>query len=119
MTDKTSPGPAFAHVLADFSGVSSAQLQDVSLLSGLLIAAAGGSGLAAVGTPTVRQHPSGDLGGVLLLEGCHIALHTVPSRGLLLVDVLAPKLAVARKAVDVFARRFASAKSRIEQRERG
>jgi S-adenosylmethionine/arginine decarboxylase-like enzyme len=119
VTDTTSPRPAFAHVLADFSGVSAAQLQDSSLLSGLLIAAAGGSGLAAVGTPTVRRLPNGGLDGVLLLEGCHIALHSVPARGLLLVDVLAPQPGVARKAVEVFARRFASAKSRIEQRERG
>jgi|SRR5579862_8503096 len=119
MTDKTAPGPAFAHVLADFSGVSATQLQDASLLSGLLIAAASGSGLAAVGAPTVRHLPNGGLGGVLLLEGCHIAVHTVPSRGLLLVDVLAPQPVVARKAVEVFARRFASATKRIEQRERG
>ena len=109
----------FAHVFADISGISDAQLRDLSLLTGLLIAAASGSGLAAVGAPTVRQLPSGALAGVMLLESCHIAAHTIPARGLLLLDVLAPRESDARKAVDVFARRFATATTRIEQRARG
>jgi len=67
----------------------------------------------------VRQMPNGELGAVLLLERFHIAAHTVPSLGTLLLDVLAPHSAEARKAVDVFARRFAPATVRIEERPRG
>jgi S-adenosylmethionine/arginine decarboxylase-like enzyme len=115
----SSPAPTFAHLLADFSGVNEAQLRDAPLLCGLLIAAASGSGLAAIGAPTVRQLPAGGLVGVLLLERCHIAAHTVPGHGLMLVDVLAPHLQDARKAVDVFARRFATAKVRVEHHARG
>jgi S-adenosylmethionine/arginine decarboxylase-like enzyme len=119
MTTSRLPASPFAHWLADFSGVSEAQLRDASLLCGLLIAAASGSGLATVGAPTVRRLPSGGLAGMMLLEGCHIAAHTVPARGLLLLDVLAPRESDARKAVDIFARRFSTAAARIEQRARG
>jgi S-adenosylmethionine/arginine decarboxylase-like enzyme len=119
VTVHSSAGTAFVHVFADISGIPEAQLRDPSLLSGLLIAAASGAGLTAVGVPTVRQLPSGAIGGVLLLEGCHIAAHTSPARGLLLVDVLTPQSLDARKAVDVFARRFATAKVRIEHLPRG
>jgi S-adenosylmethionine/arginine decarboxylase-like enzyme len=114
-----SAGPEFAHLLADFSGASASQLQDRALLSGLLIAAASAAGIAALGPPVVRQLPSGELGGMILLERCHIAAHTVPARGILLVDVLTPNQPEARKAIDVFVRRFAKATVRLEQAWRG
>ena len=110
---------AFTHLLADFSGVAVSQLCDASLLSGLLIAAASGAGLTAIGPPLVRQRPDGGLGGILLLEQCHIAAHTVPARGLLLVDVLVPHAHEARKAISIFARRFAATTLRLDDRTRG
>lgn len=108
-----------AHLQVDFRGANETQLRDGSLLSGLLIAAASGAGLTALGPPIVRQLPNGELGGVLLLERCHIAAHTLPARGILLLDVLAPHEPDARKAVDIFARRFAPATMRIERTTRG
>jgi S-adenosylmethionine/arginine decarboxylase-like enzyme len=119
MSVKPAPAPAFIHLLVDFSGASEPQLRDAALLSGLLIAAASGAGLTTLGPPTVRQLPSGELGGVLLLERCHIAAHTVPARGTLLLDVLVRQASEARKAVDVFARRFSTATMRIEHASRG
>jgi len=119
MSAATASAPAFTHILADFSGIAESQLRDPALLSGLLIAAASGAGVTAVGVPSVRQLPGGATGGVLLLDGCHIAAHTLPARGLLLLDVLAPHTHDARKAVDIFARRFATATVRVEQRARG
>jgi S-adenosylmethionine/arginine decarboxylase-like enzyme len=119
MSVKPAPGPAFVHLFVDFAGASEPQLGDTALLSGLLIAAASGAGLTALGPPVVRQLPSGELGGVLLLERCHIAAHTIPARGTLLLDVLVSQLSDARKVVDVFARRFSTAKMRIEHAARG
>lgn len=119
MSVKPAPGPAFVHLFVDFAGASEPQLRDVSLLSGLLIAAASGAGLAALGPPVVRQLPGGEVGGVLLLERCHIAAHTVPERGTLLLDVLVPRSSDPRKVVDVFARRFSTATMRVERAARG
>jgi S-adenosylmethionine/arginine decarboxylase-like enzyme len=114
-----SPASSFAHLLVEFSGAKDSQLRDATLLSGLLIAAASGAGLTALGTPFVRQLPNGELGGVLLLERFHIAAHTLPSSGTLLLDVLAPHSPDARKVVDVFARRLGSATKRIEHATSG
>jgi S-adenosylmethionine decarboxylase len=109
----------FTHVLADFVGVSPAQLRDATLLTGLLIAAAGAAGFAAMGAPMVRSLPNDGVTGVLLLDGCHIAVHTFPDRGLLLLDVLSLGRHDARKALDVFARRLAAREVRSETRARG
>jgi S-adenosylmethionine decarboxylase len=110
---------AFTHVTADLHGVPAASLRDASLVSGLLIAAAGAAGFSAVGAPVVRQLPSGGLAAVLLLDGCHVTVHTSPSRDLLLLDVLVPATHNARTAVDVFIRRLAPRNVRAETRSRG
>jgi S-adenosylmethionine/arginine decarboxylase-like enzyme len=112
-------GPAFAHLVADFERVSEAQLGDASLLSGLLIAAASAAGMTMVGTPDVRRLTGGGLAATLLLEDCHMVVHTLPDRGLLLLDVLAPPTHDPRKAFEVFARRLSGAQIRSEQRPRG
>lgn len=111
--------PAFTHLIADLAGVSPAQLRDPATLSGLLIASAGAAGFTAVGAPVVRQLPSDDVAGVLLLEGCHIAVHAFPRRELLLLDVLALATGDPRKVLDVFARRLAPKQIRSESRARG
>ena len=97
-----------AHVSADLSGVGSGPLRDAGLLSGLLIAAAGAAGLNAAGAPTV-----------LLLDPCHVSIHSLPDRGLALVDVLAPDVAGASKALDVFVRRLVPASVTSDTRMRG
>ena len=112
------PSP-FAHLLADFTGVPASQLRDAGALSGLIVAAAGAAGFASLGAPVIRQTLHDGCAGLLLLDGCHIALHGFPERELLLLDVLAPAEREARKAVDVFARRLAPAKLRVEVRTRG
>ena len=109
----------FAHLLADFSGVPAATLRDADVLAGLIVAAAGAAGFASLGAPVVRQLPDEGSTALLLLDGCHIALHGFPDRGLLLLDVLARVERDARKAVDVFARRLAPATLRLEVRTRG
>lgn len=95
-----------AHVSADLIGVGSGSLRDAGLLSGLLIAAAGAAGLNAAGAPIVRTAPTGGISAVLLLDPCHVSIHSLPDRGLALVDVLAPDAASATKALDVFVRRL-------------
>lgn len=111
--------PAFTHLIADLVGVSPAQLADSAVLGGLLIASASAAGFTTVGAPVVRQLPSDDVTGVLLLEGCHIALHAFPARALLLLDVLTYGTQDARKALDVFARRLTPREIRSETRARG
>ena len=111
--------PAFTHVTADLVGVAAEQLRDIQVLSGLLIAAAGAAGFVAVGSPLVRQLPSDDVTGVLLLDSCHIAIHAFPGRELLLLDVLAPTTRDTNKVVDVFARRLTPREVRSETRSRG
>jgi S-adenosylmethionine decarboxylase len=107
------------HVSADLSGVPSGPLRDAKLLSGLLIAAAGAAGLVAAGTPFVRTAPTGGISAVLLLDPCHVSIHSLPDRGLALVDVLAGSSTGAAKALDVFVRRLAPAAVTSETRTRG
>jgi S-adenosylmethionine/arginine decarboxylase-like enzyme len=111
--------PAFTHLLADLVGVPAALLGDQALVGGLLIAAASAAGLAAHGPPVVRALPHDGVAALFLLEGCHIAVHTFPADGLLLVDVLARAGQDARKAVDVFARRLAPSAMHTALQARG
>ena len=102
----STPDP-FTHLLADFIGVPSARAADAALLSGLLVAASGAAGLSASGTPAVHLLPSGSVTALLLLDGGHVALHTQPARGIVLLDVLAPSGIDCHKAADVLERRLA------------
>ena len=114
------PAPEFNHLLADFAGLSPAQLRDASLVAGLMIAAAGAAGFSADGAPMVRILPQDALAALLTIDrGCHVAVHTFPDRGLLLLDVLAPATLDARKALDVFVRRLPGARVHCEQLARG
>jgi S-adenosylmethionine/arginine decarboxylase-like enzyme len=110
---------AFTHVAADLVGVPAEACRDSTLLTGLLIAAAGAAGYAALGAPMVRLLPTGDVAGVMLLDGCHMALHSFPERELVLLDILAPASRDARKALDVFSRRLSPRQIRSEARPRG
>lgn len=108
-----------AHTSADLAGVGSGALRDAALLSGLLIAAAGAAGLNAAGAPIVRTASTGGISAVLLLDPCHVSIHSLPERGLALVDVLARDAAGAAKALDVFVRRLAPTAVISETRMRG
>jgi S-adenosylmethionine decarboxylase len=110
---------ALAHVSADLTGVKSGALRDAPLLSGLLIAAAGAAGLNAVGAPIVRASASGGISCVLLLDPCHVSIHSLPERGLALVDVIARDEVGAGKALDVFVRRLVPSAVSSDMRQRG
>ena len=114
-----SPKPKLAHVSADLAGVGSGSLRDAALLSGLLIAAAGAAGLNAATAPVVRTGSDGGISAILLLDPCHVSVHSLPDRGIALVDVLARDKAHATKALDVFVRRLAPANVTSETRMRG
>jgi S-adenosylmethionine decarboxylase len=109
----------FHHVVADFVGVPGQQLRDAGLLSGLLIAAAGAAGFSAIGSPVVHQLPSDSVAAVLLLDGCHMTVHTFPDRELLLLDILSLATHDAQKALDVFVRRLTAREIRSDTRVRG
>jgi S-adenosylmethionine decarboxylase len=110
---------SLAHVIADLAGVASGPLRDAPLLSGLLIAAAGAAGLNPSGAPHVRVAPSGAVSAILFLDPCHVSIHSLPDRGLALVDVLTRDAGDATKALDVFVRRLAPTAVTSDTRQRG
>ena len=109
----------FSHLIADFSGVPAPQLRDTNLITGLLIAAAGAAGFVAIGSPVIRRLPSDGVAAILVLDGCHVAVHAFPERELLLLDVLALATQDPRKALDVFTRRLGAKEIRSDVRSRG
>lgn len=111
--------PAVVHLTADLFGVAPALLGDVSLVSGVVVSAAGAAGMKASGAPVVLHHPDGGLSVILPLDGCHLSLHTMPSRELALVDVMALPAHHAQRALDVVTRRLVAKNQRTERRERG
>ena len=117
--DAVSESETFVHASADLSGVGSGALRDASLLTGLLIAAAGAAGLNSTGSPIVRTGAGGEVSAVLLLDPCHLSIHSFPGRGLALVDILARDEAAVAKALDVFMRRLVPATVINETRKRG
>jgi S-adenosylmethionine decarboxylase len=110
---------SFTHVIADLIGVAAPALRDATSLTGLLIAAAGAAGFTTIGAPVVRQLPDGGVAAVLFLDACHITLRTLPERGVLLLDILAPASRDAKKALDVFTRRLLPKELHSEVRSRG
>ena len=109
----------YTHLTADFLGVPEVKLSDQSLISGLVIAAAGAVGLNPAGSPVVRALPDGVVAGLLMIDGCHIVAHAFPARELLLLDILATAQHDTQKAVEVFTRRLAAREVRSEIRARG
>lgn len=114
----TDVGP-LSHLTADLSGVGSGALRDAPLLSGLLIAAAGAAGLGGATAPVVRTGADGGVAAILLLDPCHLSVHSFPDRGLALVDVITRDAAGALKALDVFVRRLTPAAVASETKVRG
>jgi S-adenosylmethionine/arginine decarboxylase-like enzyme len=90
-------------------------------VSGLLVAAGGAAGLSADGSPMVRLRGGEGISAILLLaaDGCHMAAHTFPDRGLLLLDLLVPATRESDKAVDVFVRKLGAANVRSGHVDRG
>ena len=116
----SSPAPSeITHLTADFIGASAKQLTDQSLISGILVSAASASGMKASGPPSVIVHPDGGLSVILPLDGCHMSVHTMPSRELAILDVIALPPHDPRRALDVIARRITAKTVRAEQRTRG
>ncbi len=56
---------------------------------------------------------------MLLLDPCHVSIHSLPERELAFVDVLARDAASAEKALDVFVRRLVPAAVQSVTRARG
>lgn len=108
-----------SHLTAEFSGVPAEQLRDATLLGGLLIASASAVGFSMIGVPTVRQQSDGGISAVLLLDGAHIAIHSIPERHTLLFDAVAPASHDFRKAVEVFSRRLTARDVKSDTRGRG
>ena len=111
--------PAHSHLTAEFAGVPAEQLRDATLLGGLLIAAASAGGFNPIGVPAVKLKPGGGVSAMLLLDGAHLSLHTIPGRQTLLFDVVAPSSHDFRKVLDVFARRLTARDIKSDTRGRG
>lgn len=111
--------PPLVHRAADFRGVTSPLLRDGAALSGLLLSAAGAAGLTTVEPPLVRDLPRDGLVVLLLLDVGHAIVHTVPSRELILLDLLVTSTRDPQKAVDVFVRKLGANESRGSRFDRG
>jgi len=111
--------PPLVHRTADFRGVTSSLLRDASLLSGLLLSAAGAAGLTTAEPPVVRTLPRDGIAAVLLLDLGHLSLHTMPARELLLLDLLVPQGRDPQKAIDVFTRKLGVSDVRNGRLDRG
>jgi len=108
------------HLTAEFLGVPAPQLRDATLLGGLMIAAASAGGFSQFGVPVVRTQPNdGAISGVILLESAHMAIHSLPGRQTLLLDIVAPASHDFRKAIEVFARRLSAREIKSATRGRG
>jgi S-adenosylmethionine/arginine decarboxylase-like enzyme len=99
--------------------VPTEQLQDVDLLGGLLVAAAGAVGLSGTNPPSIRERADGVISAAFLFDGAHIVIHAFSQRRLLLFDVVAPTSHDFRKALDVFARRLTASEIHSNTRSRG
>ena len=108
-----------SHLSAEFLGVAAEQLSDGRLIGGLLIAAASAAGLGHAGMPSVRHQTDGGVSAMLLLESGHIAVHSVPDRQVLLLDVIAPVAHDFRKVVEVLSRRLTAREVKTATRTRG
>ena len=97
--------PSFNHHLLELTSVPGARLADAHGLSAMVVAAAGAVGMPPLWPPVVRDGPGGIVIGMLCREG-HIVLHTAPSEGLCVVDLVARAPADVGKGVEVIARRL-------------
>lgn len=107
------------HLTAEFTGVPLEQLRDSALLGGLLIAAASAAGFSLSGVPIVREHVSGGVSVVALLDQGHLSVHSVPDKQALLFDAVAPASHDFRKALDVLSRRLTARDVKTDTRGRG
>lgn len=110
---------SYSHLTAEFHGVPAEQLRDAALLGGLLIAAASAVGFSTIGVPSVRHQTDDGVSAVLLLDGGHMVLHSLPGRQTLLFDVVAPASHDFRKAIEVFSRRLTARDVKSDTRGRG
>jgi S-adenosylmethionine/arginine decarboxylase-like enzyme len=108
------------HLTAEFLGVPGSQLRDVTMLGGLLIAAASAGGFSPASVPAVRENKAtGGVSAMLLFDDGHLAIHASPVRQSLLFDLVAPASHDFRKALDVFARRLSAREMKSDTRGRG
>ena len=109
----------YSHFTAEFAGVAADQLRDTAMLGGLLIAAASAGGFNPIGVPVVKTKSGGGVSAVLLLDGAHLAIHTLPDRQALLFDLVAPASHDFRKVLEVLARRLPARDIKQDTRARG
>jgi S-adenosylmethionine/arginine decarboxylase-like enzyme len=93
-------------------------LRDGAALSGLVLSAAAAAGLSSAGPPQVRELPRDGLAVVLLLALGHVTVHTLPSDGTLLLDLLVPVARDPAAAIAVFARKLGVAPTPAPARDR-
>jgi S-adenosylmethionine/arginine decarboxylase-like enzyme len=111
--------PPLIHRTADFRGVTAPIIRDGAALSGLLLSAAGAAGLSTAEPPMVRELPRDGLVVILLLALGHLAVHTMPERETLMLDLLVPAGRDPQRAVDVFVRKLGAKEARSGRLDRG
>ena len=111
--------PPLTHRTADFRGAPAAILRDGTAVAGLLLSAAGAAGLSTFESPIIRTLPREGLAVIELLDLGHMSVHTIPSRDLLVLDLLVAAGRDPQRAVDVFARKLGVTEARAARLDRG
>lgn len=109
----------FTHLTADLAGVRDEQLRDLTLITGLLIAATAAAGLVTLGPPALHARPQGGLTAMLLLDPGHVMVHAFPERSRLILDILTLATQQPLQALEVFTRRLSPRDVRTEVRPVG
>lgn len=97
---------------AELSGLPPERLSDAGRLAALVIAAAGATGITTDGPPIVRGGLAGAAVGVVGVDG-HILLHTSPTLGTCIVDIVVRAPRQADRALEVIARRLGASAPEI------
>jgi S-adenosylmethionine/arginine decarboxylase-like enzyme len=100
----------FDQQTAGIEGIDPARLEDADRLAAVIVAAASASGISPGSLPVIQRGPQGHTIGLVCLDG-HLVVHSNPSRGECLVDIVVRLPGSALRGLEVIARRLGVATS--------
>ena len=95
----------FDQQIAGIEGIEPARLDDAERLAATIVAAASASGISPGILPLIQRGPQGHTIGLVCLDG-HLVVHSNPSRGECLVDIVVRLPGSAARGLEVIARRL-------------
>ncbi len=95
----------FDHQIAGIEGIDPERLEDADRLAAVIVAAASASGISPGSLPMIQRGPQGHTVGLVCLDG-HLLVHSNPTRGECLVDIVVRLPGSAARGLEVIARRL-------------